>query len=149
MTEAWPWNRMLKNQISKKEGICGWAETWWTNSSWGGKFSGAFTWSFMLALNSASSSSSLSSDRSHILEISEPRMSHIILISGGPVHACTRRKSRWKNLTSIDCLMKWLPGLMIHAGSIQLMWWDVCDIQSERQQHLPAHQSQKGRSKLG
>ena len=41
--------------------------TWWTKRSWGGKSCGAFTCSLVLALNSASSSSSLSKERSHIL----------------------------------------------------------------------------------
>jgi hypothetical protein len=41
--------------------------TWWINNSWGGRSSGAFTCSLVLALNSASSSSSFSKERSHIL----------------------------------------------------------------------------------
>lgn len=42
-------------------------QTWWTNRSCGGKSLGAFTCSLILALNSASSSSSRSNDRSHTL----------------------------------------------------------------------------------
>lgn len=42
--------------------------TWWTNKSCGGKSSGAFTWSSVWALNSASSSVSFSSVRSQILQ---------------------------------------------------------------------------------
>lgn len=42
--------------------------TWWTKRSCGGKSVGALTCSFVLALNSASSSSSLSSERSHTLK---------------------------------------------------------------------------------
>lgn len=43
--------------------------TWWTKRSCGGRSAGAFTCSFVLALNSASSSSSLSRERSHILRM--------------------------------------------------------------------------------
>lgn len=51
----------------KKKGIRRGGFAWWTNRSCGGRSSGAFTCSFVLALNSASSSSSFSNERSHIL----------------------------------------------------------------------------------
>lgn len=53
--------------------------TWWTNRSCGGKSSGAFTCSWVFALNSASSSSSFSKERSHILEEMGKRLRPIII----------------------------------------------------------------------
>lgn len=51
-----------------------WREiTWWTKRSCGGRSSGAFTFSFVWALNSASSSSSFSKERSHILEMEKKK----------------------------------------------------------------------------
>lgn len=62
------WKLIVRVWCSKNKRI--WEEiTWWTKRSCGGKSSGAFTCSFVWALNSASSSSSFSKERSHILVI--------------------------------------------------------------------------------
>ena len=56
--------------------LCQWSSfksfcPWWTKSSWGGKSWGVLTCSLVCALNSASSSSSFSKDKSHILQIQQ------------------------------------------------------------------------------
>lgn len=108
-----------------------WIEiTWWTKSSWGGKSSGAFTSSLVLALNSASSSSSFSKERSHILVINAKQNFIIELDGWGKIttqsfnleHSSYLLLTEFhiiEILTLVDYQMMKLLRLIVHVHSIQ------------------------------